>query len=161
MRTSDLGGEEHAVVACHGGRELAQEVLVYASDDVVALFVECRVVENADNACQKLVAKLGISIRQNARQAGVEAGNGIHSRVHGTADVCLRRKVQQVVVASLFWNEHGSLSRVVLWFLRRLATFDERTFGIYLRIGALEAAPGVAQENKSQHRHAILLAGEL
>ena len=58
-----LGGKEHAVVACHGGRELAQEVLVYASDDVVALFIECRVVENADNACQKFVAKLGISVR--------------------------------------------------------------------------------------------------
>ena len=46
-----LGREEHTVVACDSGRELAQEVLVDAPDNIVALFVEGGVVKDTDDAC--------------------------------------------------------------------------------------------------------------
>ena len=45
-----LGREEDAVVAGHRRGELAEEVLVDAADDVVALLIEGGVVEDADDA---------------------------------------------------------------------------------------------------------------
>ena len=47
-----LGSEEHPVVARDRRRELSEEVLVDASDDVVAFFVQLWVVEDAEDVAQ-------------------------------------------------------------------------------------------------------------
>lgn len=141
-----FGREEHAVVACHGGRELAQKILVDASDDVVALFIEGGVVEDADDARQQVVTQLGVGVGQHAREAGIELCDGVHCGVNGSTRVCLRGQVEQVVVASFFRDEHGALGRIVLRLLGRFAAFDTGALFIYLSVGSLEAAPCVAQE---------------
>lgn len=156
-----LRGEEHAVVACHQRRELVQEVLVDASDDVVAVLVERLVVEDAQHLAQDVVAELGVGVGKDALQVRIVLGDSGHGIVHGLADILVIREVHQMVVSCPFWKVHRALCRVVSRALRGFAPLDFRALGVDLLVYALEATPCVAQENEPEHRHAVLLAGEL
>ncbi len=156
-----LWREEHAVIACHGGGELAEEVLIDAPDDVVAVLVEGGVVEDADDAAQKFVAQLGVGVGQHAAQGGVHRRDARHGLVDSPARVGAVREVEQVVVARGLGQEHRALRGVVRGLLGRFASRERCALGVYLRIRALEAPPGVAQEDEAQHGHAVLLARQL
>ena len=157
-----LGREEDAVIAGHGGCELAQEVLVDAADDVIALFVERLMVEDTQRVAQKVAAEVIVGFGQDARKLRVLPLESPHSVVHLGGDVRFALgKVQQVVVASLFRDEHGTTTGVVGRLDGKLAPRSRSTFGTDFFVNPLEAPPSITQEDQAQHGHAVLLAGEL
>lgn len=156
-----LRGEEHAVVACHQRRELVQEVLVDAADDVVAVLVEGLVVEDTQHLAQDIVAELGVGIGKDALQVRVVLGDRGHGIVYGLTDVLVVGQIHQVVVPCLFRKIHCALGSVVSRALRGLTSLDLRALGVDLLVYALEATPCVAQEDEAEYGHAVLLAGKL
>ena len=156
-----LGRKEDAVVACHRWSKLAEEVLVDAADDIIALLVEGRVVEDADNAAQQVIAKVSVGVRKDARERGVNGSDTCHGFVDRFADVGTIGQVEQVVIAGLLGDEHRAFGGVVRCLLGRFATRDSGTLSFDLLVGALETTPCIAQEDEAQNRHAVLLARQL
>ena len=170
-----LGREEHTVVRGDVLGEFIEEILVDTADDVAAHRVQRVVVENAQELGEKLVREHGVVFGKHASELFALLFHQIHGVVHHFAKAVqlaagtggqlgggdILRQGDKVGITGLFGQEERAFFAEVLRLdgKRNAAPHGAilEKFGLH----QLEAAVRVAQEQQAQHRHAVLVGGEL
>ena len=170
-----FGGEEHPIVLGDILGKFVEEIFIDAADHVAAHLVQGAVVENAQQLRQKLVRENGVILGQNARQLlrlGLHQFHGVVDHltqaVHGVAALVgqFRRgdvggEVDQIFILRLPGQKQGAFGNEVAGLHRQNPAAADRTVFQNFLLHQLEAAVCVAQKNQAQHRHTVLIGGQL
>lgn len=100
---------------------------------IVVLLVEGGAVENANDACQQVVAQLGVGGGQHVGKTGIGLRDSIHSGVDGPACICLCGRV-----ACRFFTSSVTTLRHLLTFKRNPGRIAICNFVIACQVASLD-----------------------
>ena len=163
--------EEHTVIGCDHGSEFTEEVFINAAYDIAADIVKCAVIENTEKLRQQLVGEIRIAFRQNTCELFALRLNELHGVVDSFSEAVHRmavfvdktgggnvlRQIDKVFVLCLFRQVQCTLCGKVAGLDGHYASAARGTVLQYLGFYPFKAAVRIAQENKPQHGHTVLI----
>ena len=163
--------EEHTVIRGDVFSKFIEEVFIDASNDIAADVIKCAVIENTKKLRQQLVGEVGIAFRQNTCKLFALILYQLHGVVdHFTEAIhrlavfidksCRRdivRQIDEIFVLRLLRQEQCALCRKVAGLYRHYASAARGTVLKYLGFYLLKTAICIAQEDKPQNGHTVLV----
>ena len=170
-----FGGKEHAVILRNVLGKLIEEVFVNAANDIPAHFIQGIIVENSQQLSQQFIREHGVVLGQHAGQLfrlGFYQLHGVVDHlpqtVHGVAVHAneprggnVGGKIDKVFILRFLRKKQGAFGRKVAGFHRQDPAIAHRAVFENLSLHQFKAAVGIAQKDKPQHRHTILVRGQL
>ena len=163
--------KEYPIILGNVLGKLVKEVLINAADHVPAHIVQGAVVEDSQQLRQQFIGKHGVILGKNSGKLfalllyqfhGVvdcftQAGHEFTVPVGQVRFGNVFRKIDQISILGFTGQKESTARGKVAGFHRQHPSATHRAIFKYFRLHQLKAAVSIAQKNKPQNRHTVLV----